>query len=234
MENSYCIYRHLKPNGEVFYIGISKDVKRPYNKNNRTKFWKKVVKKYNYEVQILKKGLTKEEACDLETILISWYGRKDLNEGSLVNMTDGGEGTSRKSEEVRKKISESQLGSKNHAFGRYGEKNYNYGNKWSEEQKKRASEKRKEFYIKNPDFIENQKNRVVSEETRRKISENANKPCNCEHSFSKEVINLQTGIIHCSATEASDTYGFKKSTLKSMLNGTNPNWTDLRYLENLQ
>jgi uncharacterized protein involved in tellurium resistance len=31
-----------------------------------------------------------EEACKKETFFISYYGRKDLGLGSLVNMTDGG------------------------------------------------------------------------------------------------------------------------------------------------
>ena len=70
MENSYCLYRHLKPCGEVFYIGIGKDLKRPYNKYGRTDYWKKIVSKYGYEVQILKVNLLKEQACELEKILI--------------------------------------------------------------------------------------------------------------------------------------------------------------------
>jgi hypothetical protein len=234
MENkNHCIYRHLKPNGEVFYIGIGKDLKRAYNKHSRTKWWKKVVNKYGYEVQILKSGLSKEEACELEIILISWYGRKDLEQGLLINMTDGGEGTLNKSLEVRKKISDGQKGELNHMFGKFGELNGNFGNRWSDEQRQKASELLKERYKENPHLVENMKLRKASDETRKKISENANKPCNCEHYFSKEVLNLQTGIVHCSSAEAADTYGFKRSTLKSMLNGTNKNWTDLRYLENL-
>lgn len=117
-KNSHCLYRHLKPCGEVFYIGIGRDFKRTYNKYNRTKFWNKVVSKYGYEVQILKSDLTKEEACELEKMLISWYGRLDLGTGTLVNMTDGGDGTLNKSEETRNKISESQKGEKNHMYGK--------------------------------------------------------------------------------------------------------------------
>ncbi len=33
-----------------------------------------------------------EDAIELEILLISWFGRKDLKLGTLVNMTDGGEG----------------------------------------------------------------------------------------------------------------------------------------------
>ena len=61
MEKKYVIYRHLKPNGEVFYIGIGSE-KRAYQKNPRSDFWKRVVSIHGYEVQILKSDLTWEDA----------------------------------------------------------------------------------------------------------------------------------------------------------------------------
>ena len=104
--NTCCIYRHLKPNGEVFYIGIAVKPKRPYSKANRNKYWHNVVNKYGYEVDVLKIDLTWEEAKELEIDLISFYGRKDLGLGTLVNLTDGGEGTKQLSQEAKDKISE--------------------------------------------------------------------------------------------------------------------------------
>lgn len=231
-KNNHCLYRHLKPCGEVFYIGIGKNYIRANTKHGRNKYWHRIVKKYGYEVQILKSDLTRDEACELEMILISWYGRFDLGHGKLCNMTDGGDGTANKSPETKKKISDAQLGEKNHMYGKFGELNGNFGNRWNDEQRRNGSKKLIEYYKTHTHSRKGTKG-MVSEETRRKISENANKPCGCDHKESKEVINLQTGIVHCSSREASDTYGFKRSTLKSMLNGTNKNWTDLRYLENL-
>jgi hypothetical protein len=89
--NNNCIYYHLKPCGEVFYIGIGND-KRPNSKQNRNKYWHNIIEKYGYEVQVLKNDLSWEDAIELEILLISWFGRKDLKLGTLVNMTDGGEG----------------------------------------------------------------------------------------------------------------------------------------------
>lgn len=232
-KSNHCLYRHLKPNGKVFYIGIGKDYQRAHTTYGRNKYWHKIVDKYGYEVQILKSNLTREEACELEVLLISWYGRVDIGTGILCNMTDGGDGTTNKSPETRKKISEGQKGELNHMFGKFGELNGNFGNRWNESQKRNGSERLKKYYKNNPEAIEAMRNRKASAETRRKISENANKPCGCDHQESKEVINLQTGIVSCSSREAADTYGFKRTTLKAMLNGNNPNWTDLRYLENL-
>lgn len=91
VSNKVCLYRHLKPNGEVFYIGIG-SIYRANDKYRRSKFWKSIVSKYGYEVQILKNDLDLEEAIELEKILIAYYGRRDLKQGTLVNMTDGGEG----------------------------------------------------------------------------------------------------------------------------------------------
>ena len=87
------LYQHLKPNDEIFYIGIGKCEKRAYNKFNRNKHWKNIVNKYGYNVEILYNNLTIKEAKQLEIYLIKYYGRKDLKTGNLVNMTSGGEGT---------------------------------------------------------------------------------------------------------------------------------------------
>ena len=86
------IYKHLKPCGEVFYIGIGQEEKRAKSKSDRNNYWHNVVNKYGYEVQILKSDLTWEDACEMEKVLISWFGRRDLGLGTLVNLTDGGEG----------------------------------------------------------------------------------------------------------------------------------------------
>ena len=88
------IYRHIRLDKNcVFYIGIGSDknYKRAHNKINRTKFWKNVAK-HGYEVDIVLDNLTWEEACEKEKEFIALYGRLDLNNGTLVNMTDGGEG----------------------------------------------------------------------------------------------------------------------------------------------
>lgn len=139
----YSVYRHLKPCGDVFYIGIASNKKRPFAKTGRSSFWHRTVNKYpNYEVQILTNGVSKEEACDLETLLINYYGRRDIGTGCLVNLTDGGESTfGRKMEQWQR----DQM-SKDRKGVYVGDKNPNYGNYWSEEDKKKMSEIKKEQY----------------------------------------------------------------------------------------
>ncbi len=113
--NSNRVYVHRKPNGEVFYVGISNNGKRPYSNEGRSKYWHRIVNKYGYTIEIMCKNLTRHEANEIEIYLIYYYGRKDLNTGSLVNMTKGGDGCVGKivSRETRLKQSNSKLGDKN-------------------------------------------------------------------------------------------------------------------------
>lgn len=92
MEENYCVYIHKKRcDGEVFYVGIGLP-QRPYDKKKRSRFWKLVVSKYDYDIEILHYNLSWESARDIEIQLIKEYGRRDLGEGTLVNLTNGGEG----------------------------------------------------------------------------------------------------------------------------------------------
>lgn len=111
--NDTVVYRHRKPNGEVFYVGIGNE-RRPTSKWDRNQWWNNVVNKYVYEVEILATGLSWEDACELEELLIEEYGRKDLGTGTLVNLTNGGEGVKglAHSKEARQKIGAANKGKK--------------------------------------------------------------------------------------------------------------------------
>lgn len=107
------IYRHIRlDNNETFYIGIGKDIKRPYSKYGRSIFWRNIVSKTEYEVQVLKNDLIWEEACELEKLLISYYGRKDLGTGTLVNMSIGGNGPELLTDLQKNKLSKVSKGRK--------------------------------------------------------------------------------------------------------------------------
>ena len=111
------IYRHIRlDNNEVFYVGIGKNENRAYD-TRRSNIWKSITNKTDYEVQVLKSDLIWEDACELEKILISYYGRRDLGLGTLVNMTDGGDGTIgfTPTDEMNKKRSE-KLEKENNSF----------------------------------------------------------------------------------------------------------------------
>jgi hypothetical protein len=91
------VYRHIRlDKNEPFYIGVACNKKnnylRAYEKSTRSEWWKKIVAKTEYKVEIIFDDLTKEEAKQKEIEFIKLYGRSDLNLGTLVNMTDGGDG----------------------------------------------------------------------------------------------------------------------------------------------
>jgi hypothetical protein len=138
------VYRHIRlDKNEVFYIGIGKEEKRAYEKY-RNKHWNHIVAKTKYEIEILFDDLTWEEACIKEKEFIKLYGRRDLGLGTLVNLTDGGEGQcgnsnflgKKHSIESKKKISE-----------------YNIGKKHSIESKKKISKTK--TGVKHPNYPKN-------------------------------------------------------------------------------
>jgi len=84
---THYTYSHNKPDGTPFYIG--KGIGRRAYSKNRNEYWKRIVAKYGYEVQILAHWNTEKEALDHEVLLIACM--KDMGI-ELCNLTDGGEG----------------------------------------------------------------------------------------------------------------------------------------------
>ena len=132
------VYRHIRlDKNEPFYIGIGDTESRAYNRINRSKRWKSIAGK-GYEVEVLFDNITWDEACEKEKELINLYGRRDLKTGTLVNMTDGGEGTFgyKHKDSVKQKLKDLYSGEGNRWYGKKrpehserlkGEKNPCYG-----------------------------------------------------------------------------------------------------------
>lgn len=111
----FYVYRHrdlVKFN--TFYIGISNNLNRPKSTKSRNRFWSNLINKYGFYSEVIHICDTWKEACELECLLISEYGRRDLNTGCLVNMTDGGDGLVGQlvTKSTRTKISKSLKGKK--------------------------------------------------------------------------------------------------------------------------
>lgn len=109
------VYQHIRlDTNEVFYIGISKnkdsDYKRANSKKYRNKYWHNIVNKVGFFVEIIFDNITIKEAIQKEIDLINNFGRKDLGNGALVNMTDGGEGLLNMSEETKQKLRDRNTG----------------------------------------------------------------------------------------------------------------------------
>jgi len=170
------VYVHIRlDNSEVFYVGRGIDRRRMNSKSSRNKYWHNIVNKCGYYGEVIwesdvsmKKEDAWEEAGKKEIEFIKKYGRQDLGEGCLVNMTDGGEGAIGKiyTEEYRKKLSDSHIGIHsgiNHPL---------YGKGHSGETRRKISESqrgRKLSKQHRENISKSNVGRIVSEETRKKI-----------------------------------------------------------------
>lgn len=120
-DGKYYIYRHIRlDTNEVFYIGKgSKDVirnpyKRAFSKKNRNNYWRNIVNLTKYDIEIILESDNQEFIRNKEIEFIKIYGRKDLQLGTLVNFTNGGEGVLgyKFTEEQKLKMSNSHKGKK--------------------------------------------------------------------------------------------------------------------------
>jgi hypothetical protein len=155
-----CVYQHRRlDDNTVFYIGIGKDTSRAYSKKKRNKYWKNIVNKVGYAVDILIDGCSIDDAKIVEIGMISDYGRIDLKLGTLVNMTDGGDGTINHSPEVIESISQKLKGRHRSTEAIEKQRLTKIGTKLSNETKLKISN--------------SHKGKVFTEEHKRKLSEKA-------------------------------------------------------------
>lgn len=145
------------------YVYIYLDTRKPgnYSYNDFNKIFSngsqpKIIKLYE--------NLDYDTAIKLEIEVISKIGRNNLKKGSLVNLTDGGEGRKNVivSEETKKKQSLAKIGKAPSNKGKApsketrekisnslkGLKNFNFGKHFSEEHKRKISESNKGIQIK--------------------------------------------------------------------------------------
>lgn len=136
-DRKFCVYLHLrKDTNNVFYVGKGLN-SRPSDKNNRNRYWKNIVNKHGYLIDIVTDNLTENEAFSLEIELISKYSK----EFKLANMTSGGEGPSGFK---HTKKSKDKFSGKNHPmYGKSSEDHPMYGKKHSSKSRKMMSESHK-------------------------------------------------------------------------------------------
>jgi len=122
--NSYYVYTHTRNDtNKVFYVGKGKK-SRAYATSGRNRYWKNVVTKTSYVVNIICNDMSETDSLELEMLVISEYRRSGI---VLTNLTDGGEGVSgmKDTNETRKKKSLKATGRKmsSEAIRKSSEKN---------------------------------------------------------------------------------------------------------------
>ena len=127
----YIYIWYIVPTGEVFYVGKGSGRRyKQIGRKHRNKFFMDMLNSHECDVAVLKDGLTEESAFRLERTLIQYY--RLYTKFRLTNQTEGGEGVSgfRWPEEA-----------KAYLHLQTGERNPNYGHKWSDEMKDNLRQK---------------------------------------------------------------------------------------------
>jgi len=164
-----------------FYIGKGKgrryrDILGHINMTHMNRLLKNKIRKVgvaNVKIQFLHKDLIEKEAFQWEKYWIKYIGRRDLKEGTLCNLTNGGDGCAghSHSEKTKRKMSKAHK----------GQVAWNKGIPFSTEAKRKMCKAQKE---KGNPF----KGKKHSEESRKKMSNalKGNIPWNKGKSQSKE------------------------------------------------
>ena len=223
----YYVYRHVRSDtNEVFYVGKGTNrrapsswFERPAAVCGRNKWWRNIVAKTGPPIVEVVMCFGDEAAClAKERELIALYGRRDLGRGTLVNLTDGGDGTlgAVLPEESRRRLRE--------RFS--GPGHPNWGKRLSPETCRRKSLSMRE----SPHSLRGKK---LPEWWRRKISSGklgARNPFYGKPTpASRRVIDGATGQTHDSVARAAVAIGIRYQSLYDMLTGRRKNRTTLGF-----
>lgn len=224
------LYRHIRlDKNEPFYIGIglkdNDNYKRAYQiQSRRNIIWKRIVSKTKICVEILMDNMPENFIKQKEIEFIKLYGRIDLGNGTLANLTDGGEGSNGivVSEKTRLKLSESGKGK-------------TLGRKLTNEHRKKLSNAKigKKISQKHIDILKNINigNKYGLGKKRTEESKFNASLIRKDNVYNMRlVLDLQTGIFYNSAKRAAFSKNIIYGSLVNMLNGRKNNKTSLIYV----
>lgn len=209
------VYQHRKKGTpDIFYIGIGNSIKRAYDTKYRNNHWTNTVGKHGFDVDVLISGISKEEAAIIEVGLIQSYGRLDLGNGILVNMTDGGEGiiNAIRTKEWKSRISKALSGKPKSGSHRESLSRANVGKRHSEEWKQYMRKKMKGRKMKEADVEKIRQSKIGS-----------------KNPSARKVIDTSTGVIYGSIKEMCDQLSLKYKSTYKRISGELKNTTPYLY-----
>lgn len=213
----FYLYLHRRPDtGAIFYIGRGKHYtrstkfRRALDTERRNEIWWRIVNKNEgiFNVEIILECDSIDEIFEYERQMIAIFGKIIDGNGSLCNITDGGDGCEgfKHSSEAITKMKARHAVNPQHSD-----------------------------HFRKPEFIENHKKTVLignkfslgkypSAETKAKMR--------ASHigKHGEQVVDQKTGTVYRSVREASAATGIHVETLYKYLQGKRHNYSSMRYL----
>lgn len=220
----HYVYIHKRADTDcVFYVGKgtvrscgSRRCERAYTKERRNKWWHAVAGKHGYSVEIVAWLVSDVDAQALEISLIAQYGRSDTCGGTLVNLTDGGDGHAGivTTDALRKTRSENA--SKPRTV------------KWAEAIRAARKNGGNGGVVKTGDVLPQKwKDNIAA--TKIGASNPMYGRCGEAHPNRRPVVDTTTGTQYPTTTAAARAIGVRMQTLHNMLTGFRQNSTSLRF-----
>lgn len=210
----FFVYIHIRPDtGDVFYVGkgtVRKGLRdRASIATKRGRFWNAIVRKAGgFISRVVVSCDCEEDAFYVERLLISLIGRRNLRNGPLVNLTDGGEGSSGivMSMKTREKLRAAVAGGKHP----------NFGKKLSTETCRKKSEavKGEKHHLHGASLPESWRANIAKS----KVGE-LNPQFGKSTPISKRVISVTDGAEFTSISKAAVALGIRPKTLLNAING---------------
>lgn len=235
LENRFYIYRHIRPDtNEVFYIGKGSNISRGNNQRmiskERSVWWKRIValNNGNYKKEIIFECDDEKFCFEKEQEFIALYGRKDLGKGTLVNMTNGGEGATGIIITEKQKLDTSIRSSKKVIDVLSGKVYYNATI---------AAKENNIAFAQLSGYLTGKLTNTSSlvfhsvylDKGEQYCVENLVNQKWVNKRSGKVVVNLKTGEEFVNAKEAAISLNMTPRYFRNMLNGTYPNKTDFQY-----
>jgi hypothetical protein len=114
------VYMYKDKDGVPYYVGQGSTA-RALSWQKKPFSWEHIPPYNGNTLHFVECDLTNKEADELEIFLISEIGRKDLDEGTLLNRTDGGPGRKRYTVTEDEKKKQSETKKMMHKSGAYDE-----------------------------------------------------------------------------------------------------------------